>query len=60
MNGTYTLRYVEDVPLKKRPHAPTVAKFVEWVDAEDHRLAQANAADLEVVRRFGDGQGVGL
>jgi hypothetical protein len=58
--NTHTLRYVRDVPLKFRLHAPTVTKFVEWVDAEDHRLAQPNAADLEVVQRFGYGDGRGL
>lgn len=47
----YVVRYVAGTPLSRRPHACVVGRWSTWVDAEDARLAQPNAADLEVLER---------
>lgn len=47
----FTLRYTYDAPVQPRPHAPTVAKFANYVEAIDHLADQPNADVLEVVER---------
>lgn len=44
----HVLRYAREVPMDRRPHAPTVGRFTSWLAAEEQRLAQPNAADLEI------------
>lgn len=47
----YAIRYLPEVPLKERKHAPIVGRWDDFGDAEDARLALPNASRLEVVTR---------
>ncbi len=47
----HVVRYSPEVPMDRRPHAPTVGRFPTWLAAEEHRLAQDNQDDLQVEQR---------